>query len=271
MTILTQTDTEGGAGERRMTELADLAEQMFGSADVTATLDTVANLARRTFGCDAVGVALSGSGAGPTRATAATNPDAVRSEALMQDCHQGPAHQAVARRQPVIVMDLRSDGRWRFWGPQVADLGFRSVLSVALANGDTVGALTLYSRTTSYFHSGDLALTQAFAQHASIAVAIASERDQLLKAVRNRGIVGQAQGILMQRHNVTAPQALTVLGRYTAYLDQDLQQIAERVVRDRCLPDLDPVQPTPLDRRRPSDPTRVEHSRAVHHLEPTGS
>ncbi len=271
MTILTQTVSEASAAERRMSELADLAEQMFGCADVTATMDTVADLARRTFGCDAVGVALSDPAAGPTTPAAATDADAQRAEILMQECHQGPAQQAVARQQPVIVMDLRSDSRWRFWGPQVAGLGFRSVLSVALANGDTVGALTLYSRTPSYFHSGDLALTSAFAQHASIALAIASEREQLLKAVRNRGIVGQAQGILMQRHSVTADQALTVLGRYTAYLDQDLHQIAEQVVRDRCLPELDQPKPAPLARHRLPDTTRAQLPPSRHHLERTGS
>ena len=76
----------------------------------------------------------------------------------------------------------------------------------------------------------DLALAQTFAENASIAVAIAAEREQLLRAVQTRAILGQAQGLLMERHHITADQALTALRRYSSHTGQQLQLIARRVI-----------------------------------------
>ena len=77
--------------------------------------------------------------------TAASGAQARRADALQVDHHQGPGFHAVKGRQPVISPELRFDSRWRFWAPQAADLGLRSVLSLALTDGDPFGAVTLYS------------------------------------------------------------------------------------------------------------------------------
>jgi hypothetical protein len=114
-----------------------------------------------------------------------------------------------------------------------------------LADGDTFGALSLYSRRASFFNSDVLPEGQAFAQHAAIAIAIAGERAQLLNAVEARGLVGQAQGILMERYNIRAEKAHTVLQRYAVHLDQRLRDIAEGVIRDRGLPEVDAVEANP--------------------------
>jgi GAF domain-containing protein len=222
-----------------------IARAMFGEADVDATLSVVVTLARQTFRCDAAGVLLVRDGV-PSPA-AASHPDAARADAIQVNRRQGPGWQAVDRQQPVIVTELRSDSRWRFWAPLAADLGFRSVLSVRLADGDMSGALNLYSRTAHQFHSDDLAAVNEFAQHASIAIAVAQERQQLIQAIESRGVVGQAQGILMQRYGVTSAQAFTVLRRYSSHLNVKLRVIAEGIIRDRQLPELDSPAPEPTD------------------------
>jgi hypothetical protein len=204
--------------ERRLVDLGDMAREMFAEVGLPSTLRTVMSLASRTFGCDDVGVLLDADG--DEVAPAAATGSAVRQAELMEvEARQGPGLQAVLQRQPVISDELRFDSRWRFWAPQAADLGFRSVLSLRLADV--------------------LALGQAFATHASIAIAIARERDQLLQAVDSRGVVGQAQGLLMQQYGISADQAFTVLKRYAAQLDQKLRLVAARFVEDRTLPDLE--------------------------------
>lgn len=223
-----------------LADFGAMAHDMFSQAMLGDTLARVLALSGQTFQCDAVGFLLS-SGDQQVIPLAASNPDAARAETLQVDTRQGPGLQAIARRQPVIVTELRFDSRWRFWAPLAADLGFRSVLSLSLVDGDTSGALNLYSRRTARFNSADLAVAQTFAQHASIAVAIAVEREQLMRAVHTRSAVGQAQGILMERHHITADHALTVLRRYSAHLGQELRVVAQRLIDDHNLPQLEPA------------------------------
>lgn len=222
-------------------ELADfgaMAHDMFSNALVGDTLETILALSEQTFRCDAAGFLLSSSDQHIVP-YAAAHRAAARADVLQVDLRQGPGLQAIARRQPVIVTELRFDSRWRFWAPQAADLGFRSVLSLSLTDGDTSGALNLYSCRPSRFGSADLTVARAFAEHASITVAVAAEREQLMRAVQTRAIVGQAQGLLMERHHITADQALTMLRRYSSHPGQKLQVTARRVIDDRNLPQLE--------------------------------
>jgi AmiR/NasT family two-component response regulator len=89
-----------------------------------------------------------------------------------------------------------------------------------------------------------LASVAVFAHLASIALAVAQERQQLLDAVTSHAIVGRAQGILMERYGVTSDQAFNVLLRYSSHLNQKLRVIAEGVIQDRRLPDVDPAVQT---------------------------
>ena len=112
-------------------------------------------LARRTFGADGAGILLATDGGAAS--IAASGAQARRADALQVDHHQGPGFHAIKGRQPVVSPELRFDSRWRFWAPQAADLGFRSVLSLALTDGDPFGAVTLYSQRPSNFGTDSLA------------------------------------------------------------------------------------------------------------------
>jgi hypothetical protein len=197
----------------------------------------VVNLARRTFGCDGAGVVLTTKGGG-FAAAVESGSDAVRADAMQVQYHQGPAFEAIAGRRPVVSPELRFDGRWRFWGPKAADLGFRSAWSLTLGDSAPFGALTLYSRHPSFFRGESLAPGLSFAQQVSVAITVAVEREQLVRARDSRAIVGQAQGILMERYQITAEQAFALLRRYSSHLNQKLRLVAERVVNERSLPEL---------------------------------
>jgi hypothetical protein len=217
--------------------LVDGADEMFAPTSLTEKLDLVVEFACRVFGADGAGILLVGDGgATPTSASGA---EARRADVLQVDHHQGPGFHTIKRRQPVVSPELRFDSRWRFWAPQAADLGFRSVLSLVLADADPFGAVTLYSRRPSKFGTASLAPGLGFAQQASSAIIAAVEREQLLRAAESRGIVGQAQGILMERYHINADQAFAVIRRSSSAQDQKLRLVAERIIGSRSLPDLD--------------------------------
>ncbi|HEX8488704.1 MAG TPA: GAF and ANTAR domain-containing protein [Propionibacteriaceae bacterium] len=244
MTTTLNADIADGPADGQLVALGTMAREMFSEAKLDDTVDKVVALAAQTFPCDGVGLLLAPDGEAVTVA-AFSQADAARADALQLETRQGPGLQAIDRHQPVIATELRFDSRWRFWAPLAADLGFRSVLSLSLADGDTTGALNLYSRHPSFFQTSDLPLAQVFAQHASIAVAVAAERQQLLHAIQSRGVVGQAQGILMHRYGISDEQAMTILRRYSTHLEQKLRVVAEGVIRDQRLPELDLVDEPP--------------------------
>ena len=220
------------------TELVGIVPDLFAPRPPAETLQTAVSLARRTFGCDGAGVVLTVKGGGTTAAVAA-GLDADRADIMQVEYREGPAIEAITERGAVVSAELRFDSRWRFWGPKAADLGFRSVWSVALADHGPFGALTLYSRRPSFFRSESPAPELSFAQQVSVAIAFAVEREHLVRARDSRWIVGQAQGILMERYQITAEQAFAVLRRYSSHLNQKLRLVAERIVDERTLPELE--------------------------------
>jgi uncharacterized protein YigA (DUF484 family) len=218
----------------------DLQPDLFAPSTPVETLQTVVRMARRTFGCDGAGIMLAARGGG-SAAAVASGTEAARAEAMQIDHYQGPAYGALTEWQPVVSAELRFDSRWRFWAPQAADLGFRSVRSLTLSDGEPFGALTLYSRRPAFFRTESLTAELGFASQASIAIAGSVEREQLLRARDSRGVVGQAQGILMERHRLDSEQAFAVLRRYSSHLNQKLRVVAERVISGGGLPELDRI------------------------------
>jgi len=241
---LVRSDVESGAVDApppapRSAGLGHGALDPFALTSVAETLDLVVGLAQRTFGADGAGILLAADGG--LASTAASGAQARRADVLQVDHHQGPGFHAVKGRQPVISPELRFDSRWRFWAPQAADLGLRSVLSLALTDGDPFGAVTLYSTRPSFFSTESLAPGLGFAGQASIAITAAVAREQLFRAADSRGIIGQAQGILMERYHISADQAFTVIRRCSSAFNQRLRSIAERIIGGRNLPDIDVI------------------------------
>ena len=224
--------------DRLLISFGSSARSLFAGLGRSDAVHAVLDRALSTFDCSGVGVVLAEES--QPMSAGASDESAAAADRLQISLRQGPVFQTIDRGQPVLVTELRSDSRWRFWAPMAADLGFRSALSLPLVDGDIAGSLTLYARSASRFRTADLAPAMVFAQLASIAIAVAQERAQLLRAVRSRSIVGQAQGILMEHYGVTAPQALTVLHRYSARQNLNLRTDGRgrhpgpRTARDRA-------------------------------------
>lgn len=75
-----------------------------------------------------------------------------------------------------------------------------------------------------------------FASHAAIALAGAQQEQRLRTALDSRELIGQAQGILMERHKLTGAQAFTALTRVSSHTNRKLVEIAEELVSTGEMP-----------------------------------
>ena len=72
-------------------------------------------------------------------------------------------------------------------------------------------ALNMYSRQVKAFYDESEQVGLLFASHAASAKSGAQREQQLRVAISGRDLVGQAMGVLMERHKLTADQAFAVL------------------------------------------------------------
>lgn len=110
-------------------------------------------------------------------------------------------------------------------------------------SADTLGALNLYSRRPEAFDEEDLSAGLMLAAHAAVALAESQHAEQLRTAALNRTIIGQAQGILMERFSLTGDRAFTVLRRVSQDRNVKLHEVANQLVATRVLPTATVIDP----------------------------
>ena len=93
-----------------------------------------------------------------------------------------------------------------------------------------LGTLSLYSERAAAFNSHDERVTTLFATLAAIALAEAQRTDQLHTALANRDIIGQAKGILMERHRITSDTAFSYLSKASQDVNMKLTAVARHLV-----------------------------------------
>jgi hypothetical protein len=102
--------------------------------------------------------------------------------------------------------------------------------------GDNLGALNLYSRTPVAFDDESEHVGLLFASHAAIAYDAVRQQTGLARSVATRQLIGQAQGILMERHKITADQAFGLLVRASQHRNTKLRDVADALVHSGELP-----------------------------------
>lgn len=217
---------------------ARLAHELHGQDGFAETLELLLDAAPALVGTDCAGVLLVRQGrlleSGPRTAEAADKADRFQVEV-----GEGPAVQAVTDSRSVVVHDTASDQRWPRWGVYAARLGLHSALSVRLwTSRRTLGALSFYAARPRAFDVDELAVAEIVGRHASVALAAAMQEESLTQAIDARKLVGQAQGILMERFDLDDSQAFDLLRRYSQTTNTKLNDVARRLVDTRRLPDL---------------------------------
>lgn len=99
-----------------------------------------------------------------------------------------------------------------------------------------LGALSLYADQAAAFNESHERVTILLATFAALALAEAQRADQMYDALGNRDVIGQAKGILMERHGVTADAAFSVLSPVSQAENIKLAEVARRFVETGDLP-----------------------------------
>jgi len=221
-------------------EFAEMARSLQDEPDLAETLDTLIDYARECLSCDQAGIHLVRNREVET--AAATDPVVRAADRLQTELGEGPCLQAFWSEEIFVVGDTATDPRWPAFGARAAELGLRSILSVRLhSGGQTLGAINFYCGQIREFDRDDVATAQIFAQHASVALATAKREEGLRLAIDARHLIGQAQGILMERFGLSADKAFAVLRRYSQDKNVKLRDLADEIVRTRQLPTASPV------------------------------
>jgi len=218
-------------------QLADAARSMQGHPSTHETLEQVVLVATDIIqGCDLVGISLVHPGGidTPVGSDEALN----RIDELQFKLKEGPCFDALRTHETVGSRNLATDERWPTWGPLVAEeTGVRSIVSYRLyTTRDTLGALNLYSRRPDAFDTDDIYNGLALAAHVAVALAASQQVENLELALGTRTVIGQAEGILMERFEIPAAQAFAVLRRVSQHSNVKLNRVAEELVRTRETP-----------------------------------
>lgn len=225
------TDPRGDANA-----FAQLAVELHGSDGLTETVQTVVQFALGALACTHAGVVFSTS-RGHADTAAVTDPILMQIYHAQIEAGDGPLVACLKDLQTVTVRDTVTEQRWPTWAAQVRTLGVRSVLDVPMIVSDrTVGVLGLYSAKPDAFTADDEAVAHILARHAAVALATARHEETFARAIDARKLVGQAQGILMERYQINGDTAFAILRRYSQHTNTKLRDIAQHVIDHRALP-----------------------------------
>lgn len=153
-----------------------------------------------------------------------------RLDALQRRTGVGPCVDASRDQRVIGVADMTRERRWPEFASAATELGVHSMLCVPLwVDERQLGSLSLYSATSAAFAAADRQLADLYAAHAAVALADAQRADQLRRAMTSRDLIGQAKGVLMERHRITADEAFEMLKHASRRLNRKVVDVAESV------------------------------------------
>lgn len=209
---------------------AEVARSLLAQEDVQHTLQRIVELAVETIdGCDFAGITFI---KGKELSTPAASGDVPRQvDAIQYEVGEGPCLDAIREHEIFRTGDLAQERRWpRFSSRAQKETGVTSMLCFRLfVEGDTLGALNLYSKARDAFDEQASAVGSVFAAHAAVALSTALHDEQMEEALRSRDVIGQAKGILMAREGVGPEEAFDMLRRASQRVNIKLRDVARQI------------------------------------------
>ncbi|MHC3469336.1 GAF and ANTAR domain-containing protein [Streptomyces sp. 7R007] len=214
-------------------QMAQLARDLLTKESVQETLDAIASSAVRLIpGCDAAGILAVRKGRSVTLAYSGEMVQ--ESDRIQGELGEGPcfdlAHGAADERAYRIEDVTKPQPTWPRFALEARRLGIGSMTGVLLyTDRDDFGALNLYSRRPGAFTHDFETAGWLLASHAAVALSSARTIDQLEHAMDTRHAIGEAMGILMERHRLSEDDAFNVLRKISQDHNVKLRDIAQRV------------------------------------------
>lgn len=211
-----------------------------GPADPVPVLDglvatSVALLLQAVPGATHTAVALRHAG-GWTRYG---DPLATAADQLQTELGEGPAVDVLRGEAPLAVDDLgHALTRWPRSAPRTQELGVQAaVYAPVCVSGRAVGRVGVLATTAGALTEQSTQAVAMVVAHLSAAASASAQVRQLELALVSRDVIGQAKGVLMERHGIDAERAFEVLVRYSRSGNTKLRDVAEHLVTTRSLPD----------------------------------
>jgi PAS domain S-box-containing protein len=214
-----------------LAELADLATVLAGQHSTQEVLDQAVQGARHAVpGAEHASICLVGK-AGGLYSPSSTGELATECDNAQYQLGEGPCLQALwGDGQVLHIDDLRAETRWPAWSARAHALGAGSLLACQLTTPrGMLGALNLYSGRPHAFDPTAAALVPVLAVQVGIALARVHNETNLRAAIQSRQVIGQAVGILMERHRLGPTAAFDLLVKASQTSQLKLREVALRV------------------------------------------
>nr|BFD81033.1 GAF and ANTAR domain-containing protein [Streptomyces sp. Xyl84] len=214
-------------------KMADLARRLLAQPSPAATLEEIAAAAVELIdGCEAAGILAVRKGRAVS--LAATAGMVEESDRLQGELGEGPCFDAARRvngDRVFRITDLtRPQPEWPLYAPAARDLGIGSMMGFLLFTDEQdFGALDCYSSRPGAFSQDSETAGWLLASHAAVALAGASAVDQLEHALETRHAIGEAMGMLRERHRLSEEDAFAVLRRISQHHNVKLRDVAQNI------------------------------------------
>ncbi len=219
----------------------DIADTLVANYDVVDLAHRLTTHCAELLEVEAVGMLLTdGQGRLGLLASSSEQARVVELFQLQGESH-GPCLDCFNSGRPVTAADLsRWRDRWPGFVEEAEEQGFHTVHALPMLLRDqTIGALNLFLAGTTPLSGGDLALGQALADIATIAIlqqrALARSEtvvEQLQGALNSRVIIEQAKGALAYHGQIDVDEAFGRMRAHARAHNLLLSQLARAVVND---------------------------------------
>lgn len=219
-------------------EFARLAEALHAAPTPEETAEGIVDYVCAQLDATLVGITLIGAGA-RLETVVATGPTVEWADRWQNELGEGPCRDSSWHHSTLTSANLADDGRWPRWAAKVRDLGLVSLLAAELTTIEDrrIGAVNIYWTWPRDITADEIAFANIFARHAALALTQAHKAANLNTALDTRKLIGQAQGILMERHQLDEAQAFEVLRRYSQQHNLKLRHVAANLIATRQLPE----------------------------------
>ena len=219
------------------TTFVEIVDTLVGDFDVIDVLTVLTSRCVELLDAAAAGILLADK-SGHLRVIGASTEGVGVLELFQIQNDEGPCLDCYNTGDVVINSDLKRSSPWPQFAPESLAAGYPSVCAVPLRLKDTrLGCLNLFMSRPASLTDTDVALAQALADVASIAIVQdQATRDaviregQLQHALTSRIAIEQAKGMLAERAGVDMETAFSRLRAFARNNNRGLTDVAESVV-----------------------------------------
>lgn len=150
----------------------------------------------------------------------------------------GPALDLLGRHGVEVVSDTRVDPRWPTLCSRLVELGVRSIAASDVpVTHRSRGIVVVCSAAPHAFGADAQSMLTVLAHRAGSALRLRENAENLQQAIRGQQTIGQAVGILMERHRIDSDAAFARLVDASHHTHGTLPVVAGRLVNAAHAPD----------------------------------